>query len=80
MEGDLTHTLEERRDRIGHVQIADAPGRHEPGTGEINYGFLFQQLDRVGYQGWVGCEYRPLTTTEAGLAWLQAYLWKRGEP
>lgn len=70
VEGDLAHTLETRRDRIGHVQIADVPGRHEPGTGEINYSFLFHHLDRIGYQGWIGCEYRPLTTTAAGLGWL----------
>lgn len=80
MEGDLAHTLEERRERIGHVQIADTPGRHEPGTGEINYPFLFQHLDRIGYQGWVGCEYRPLTTTEAGLGWMRPYVKERGAP
>jgi hydroxypyruvate isomerase len=77
MEGDLAHTLEARRDRIGHVQIADTPGRHEPGTGEIHYPFLFQHLDRIGYQGWIGCEYRPLTTTAAGLGWLRPYLEER---
>ena len=74
VEGDLSHTLEARRDRIGHVQIADTPGRHEPGTGELNYPFLFGHLDRIGYGGWIGCEYRPLTTTEAGLTWLERYL------
>jgi hydroxypyruvate isomerase len=77
MEGDLAHTLEARRARIGHVQIADTPGRHEPGTGEIHYSFLFQHLDRLGYQGWIGCEYRPLTTTEAGLGWVRPYLTER---
>lgn len=77
VEGDLAHTLEARRDRIGHVQIADVPGRHEPGTGEIGYPFLFQHLDHIGYDGWVGCEYRPLTTTRAGLGWLQPYLEQR---
>jgi hydroxypyruvate isomerase len=80
VEGDLSHTLETRRERIGHVQIADTPGRHEPGTGEINYPFLFRHLDRIGYDGWVGCEYRPLTTTEAGLGWLRPYLAERGAP
>lgn len=80
MEGDLAHTLETRRDRIGHVQIADTPGRHEPGTGEINYPFLFQHLDRIGYRGWVGCEYRPLTTTAAGLGWIRPYLAERAAP
>ena len=54
--------------------IADTPGRHEPGTGEINYEFLFRHLDRIGYQGWIGCEYRPSTTTEAGLGWIKPYL------
>jgi hydroxypyruvate isomerase len=49
------------------------PGRNEPGTGEINYRFLFEHLDRIGYQGWVGCEYKPLTTTEAGLGWLKTH-------
>ncbi len=73
MEGDLAPTLERRLARIGHVQIADTPGRHEPGTGEINYGFLLRHLDRIGYRGWVGCEYRPLGTTEAGLGWMRAF-------
>lgn len=70
MEGDLARTLAAHLDRIAHVQIADNPGRHEPGTGEINFDFLFAHLDRIGYAGWVGCEYRPATTTEAGLGWL----------
>ncbi len=70
IQGDLARTISDNFDRIGHVQIADNPGRHEPGTGEINYPFLFGLLDRLGYAGWVGCEYQPLTTTEAGLGWL----------
>jgi len=70
MEGDLARTLEANLPRIGHVQIADNPGRHEPGTGEIHFPFLFAHLDRIGYRGWVGCEYKPATTTEAGLGWL----------
>lgn len=69
MEGDLARTLERELPRIGHIQIADNPGRHEPGTGEINFPFLFRHLDRLGYTGWVGCEYQPLTTAAAGLAW-----------
>ncbi|KQT11402.1 hydroxypyruvate isomerase [Ramlibacter sp. Leaf400] len=69
MEGELAATLERELPRIGHVQVADNPGRHEPGTGEINYGFLFGHLDRIGYAGWVGCEYKPARTTEAGLHW-----------
>ena len=74
MEGDLAPKLEANLRLIGHVQIADTPGRHEPGTGEINYPFLFQHLDRIGYEGTIGCEYRPLTTTEAGLAWARPFL------
>ncbi len=72
MEGDLARTLQAHQAQINHVQLADNPGRHEPGTGEINYRFLFEHLDRIGYQGWVGCEYKPLTTTEAGLGWLKS--------
>jgi len=70
MEGDLAHTLETLLPHIGHVQFADAPGRHEPGTGEINFPFLFGHLDRIGYDGWVGAEYAPLTSTRESLAWL----------
>jgi len=73
MEGDLARTLEANLPRIGHVQVADNPGRHEPGTGEIHYPFLFTHLDRIGYRGWVGCEYKPATTTEAGLGWFEPW-------
>ena len=73
MEGDLAPTLSAHLGKINHVQLADNPGRHEPGTGEINYRFLFEHLDTLGYQGWVGCEYKPLTTTEAGLGWLKTH-------
>jgi len=73
MEGDLAATLERRIGRIGHVQIADPPGRHEPGTGEVNFGFLLRHLDRLGYRGWVGCEYRPRAGTEAGLSWMEEW-------
>jgi hydroxypyruvate isomerase len=73
MEGDLASTLERNLSRIGHVQIADNPGRHEPGTGEINYDFLLSHLDRIGYRGWVGCEYRPAGGTVAGLGWLSRW-------
>lgn len=69
VEGDLAPTLERRLPRIGHVQIADTPGRHEPGTGEIDYRFLLRHLDRIGYRGWVGCEYRPAAGTVEGLRW-----------
>ncbi|WP_395703072.1 hydroxypyruvate isomerase [Aquabacterium sp.] len=71
MEGELAATLQQQLARIGHVQLADNPGRHEPGSGEINYEFLFAHLDRIGYRGWVGCEYKPAGTTEAGLGWRQ---------
>lgn len=73
MEGDLARTMESNLAAINHVQLADNPGRNEPGTGEINYRFLFAHLDRIGYQGWVGCEYKPATTTEAGLGWLKSH-------
>jgi len=71
IQGDLARTIEANIGHIGHVQIADNPGRHEPGSGEIHYPFLFDLLDRLGYTGWVGCEYKPQTTTEAGLGWLR---------
>ena len=69
MEGDLARTIEANLSRIAHLQLADNPGRHEPGTGEINYPFLFGWLDKIGYRGWIGCEYKPLTTTVEGLGW-----------
>ena len=71
MEGELAATMQKHLARIGHVQLADNPGRNEPGTGEINYPFLFAHLDRIGYTGWIGCEYKPATTTDAGLGWMQ---------
>ncbi len=73
MQGDLARRLEAAMPRIAHIQIADNPGRHEPGTGEINFAFLLPLIDRLGYRGWVGCEYRPATTVEAGLGWMEAY-------
>ena len=71
MEGELAATMQKYLPRIGHIQLADNPGRNEPGTGEINYPFLFNHLDSIGYNGWIGCEYKPATTTEAGLQWRQ---------
>lgn len=71
VEGDLARTIEASLPRIAHFQIADNPGRHEPGTGEINYPFLFEHIDRIGYQGWIGCEYRPVGRTEDGLGWMK---------
>ena len=76
MEGDLSPTITELLPRIAHFQIADTPGRHEPGTGEINYPFLFSKLDELGYEGWVGCEYRPLSGTLTGLSWASSWLGK----
>jgi hydroxypyruvate isomerase len=73
MEGDLTRTIEANLPRIAHMQLADNPGRHEPGTGEINYPFLFKKLDELGYDGWIGCEYKPKTTTAEGLGWYASY-------
>jgi hydroxypyruvate isomerase len=66
--------MERNLARIAHLQLADTPGRHEPGTGEINYPFLFGFIDQLGYEGWIGCEYKPLTTTADGLGWLKPYL------
>ncbi len=74
MEGELAKTIERHLGQIAHLQLADNPGRNEPGTGEINYPFLFAFLDRIGYTGWIGCEYKPATTTEAGLGWVAPYL------
>ena len=71
MEGELAATVQKHLQHIGHIQLADNPGRNEPGTGEINYAFLFAHLDRIGYKGWIGCEYQPAAGTEAGLAWRQ---------
>ena len=74
MEGDLAPTIERHLGRIAHLQLADNPGRHEPGTGEINYPFLFDFIDRLGYRGWIGCEYKPRAGTREGLGWLKPYL------
>jgi hydroxypyruvate isomerase len=69
--GELIGTYQRYKDRIAHIQLADNPGRNEPGTGEINYDFVFAALDAAGYDGWIGCEYKPKTTTEEGLGWLR---------
>lgn len=71
MEGELAKTLEANLGKIAHIQLADNPGRNEPGTGEINYAYLFKLIDRIGYQGWIGCEYKPASSTEAGLGWIK---------
>lgn len=74
MQGDLVPTYERLKDRIAHIQIADNPGRNEPGTGEINYRFVFAALDRLGYDGYVGCEYKPKAGTSEGLGWMKELL------
>jgi hydroxypyruvate isomerase len=74
MEGNLAQTVERLLPRIGHVQLADVPDRHEPGTGEINFDFLLAHLDAIGYSGWVGCEYNPKGDTVEGLKWARRYL------
>ncbi len=72
--GELVATFRQHRERIAHVQLADNPGRNEPGTGEINYPFVLGELDSSGYAGWIGCEYRPRGDTMAGLSWMAPYL------
>lgn len=74
MEGDLATTVARLLPRIGHIQLADVPDRHEPGTGEINFDFLLRRLDALGYSGYVGCEYNPRGDTLEGLKWAQPYL------
>lgn len=74
MEGDLARTMETHLAMIPHIQLADNPNRNEPGTGEINYPFLFDHLDKIGYDGWIGCEYSPKDGTKAGLGWVADYL------
>ena len=69
MEGELGNTLAQHLPRIGHIQVADNPGRGEPGTGEINFAWLFRHIDALGYDGWIGCEYKPRASTLAGLGW-----------
>ena len=73
VEGDLAKTIEANLANIGHVQFADVPDRHEPGTGEVNFDFLFDWIDRVGYQGWIGAEYVPAKGTVASLGWLKRH-------
>src|SRR5690606_39231536 len=75
VQGDLLRTFRRLQHRIAHVQFADNPGRHEPGTGEINYATIVKALDDAGYEGWVGAEYRPLNGTSAGLGWMVP--WRR---
>ncbi len=74
MEGNLTKTILSNLAKIRHIQLADVPGRHEPGTGEINFSNLFRFIDEAGYEGWIGCEYNPKGKTEDGLKWIEPYL------
>ncbi|MGZ5206084.1 MAG: TIM barrel protein, partial [Caldimonas sp.] len=64
--------------RVGHMQIAGVPDRHEPDRGELAYSYLFELIDELGYTGWIGCEYRPAAGTSAGLAWWRD--WKARHP
>jgi hydroxypyruvate isomerase len=73
MEGELAATLQRYLANIGHIQLADNPGRNEPGTGEINFAYLLRHLDALGWKGYVGCEYRPRTTTLEGLGWMKEF-------
>ena len=72
-EGDITKRMEQFMPVIDHIQIADVPARHEPGTGEIGWEFIFRRMDELGYMGWVGCEYRPAGDTVAGLGWRRKF-------
>lgn len=71
MEGNLTATLREHIERIGHIQVADSPARNQPGTGEINYRYIFDTIDQLSFDGTIGCEYKPMPNTEASLGWLR---------
>ena len=77
VEGDLTEKLRKYIAHVGHIQIAGVPGRNEPDTGEVNYAHIFRVLDELRYDGWVGCEYKPATGTETGLAWLYKLIDRR---
>lgn len=72
-QGDVTRRLEALFPLVAHIQVADGPGRHEPGTGEVGWEFLFGRIRALGYQGWIGCEYQPQGSTDAGLPWRQRY-------
>ncbi|WLW61368.1 hydroxypyruvate isomerase family protein [Achromobacter aegrifaciens] len=78
VEGDIAVKLKRDMAGIGHIQIAGVPDRHEPDLGELNYPYLFEQIDALGYAGWIGCEYRPRAGTSAGLGWARSYLTHTG--
>jgi hydroxypyruvate isomerase len=71
--GDLLKRFEKYLPLIGHVQIAAVPSRHEPDAGEVNFPLVFEAMDKLGYKGWIGCEYKPKTRTEDGLGWAKPY-------
>ncbi len=73
MDGDLTRLTEKMAGKFAHVQVASVPDRHEPDEGELNFSYIFEVLDRVGYKGFIGCEYNPRGKTEDGLGWFQPY-------
>lgn len=78
MQGDLIENFRQLKNRIAHVQVADNPGRNAPGTGEINYDFILPELDRLDYEGWVGCEYKPGGPTRDSLGWMAPFLSNAG--
>jgi 2-dehydrotetronate isomerase len=73
LHGDVTTALRRLMPFVGHIQIASVPGRNEPDGEELNYPFLFQEIDRLGYEGFIGCEYRPRDGTREGLGWFAGY-------
>jgi hydroxypyruvate isomerase len=73
-EGNLAATLERFLPKIWHMQVADVPTRQEPGTGEVRFEYLFAELDRMGYAGWIGCDYHPSTTDDRHMDWVRQYL------
>ncbi len=72
-EGDIVKRVEKHLPIIAHMQVADVPARNEPGTGEVNWDFVFKRIDALGFRGWIGCEYRPAGETIAGLSWFRPY-------
>ncbi|MCS3409452.1 2-oxo-tetronate isomerase [Serratia sp. AKBS12] len=74
VDGNISGLIASLAGRYGHIQIASVPDRHEPDSGELDYGWLFERLDQQGYHGWIGCEYKPRGETSAGLAWVTPYL------
>ena len=73
MDGNLSCLTDKLKGQFAHIQIASVPDRHKPDEGEINYQYIFDKLDALGYDGYVGCEYKPRAKTEDGLAWFEPY-------